>query len=59
MAKQKKEVIHAVIITEKGMVIKFKLDEVPEIKRGSVGVRGVRVKPDDKIVALSVYQTLE
>ena len=55
----KKLVSHAVVITEKGKVIKFKLDEIPEIKRGGIGVRGVTVQEGDRIVSLSVYQTLE
>ena len=41
------ENLFAVLQTNKGIFIKFKLSEISEMKKGAIGVRGIRLTPDD------------
>ncbi len=38
-----------VLQTRDGIFLRFKLDEVPEKKKGAVGVRGIKLSPGDEI----------
>ena len=46
------EVDHIVLQTHKGVFLKFAFEEIPEKKKGAIGVRGIRLTPDDKIESL-------
>ena len=46
------EPTYIVLQTNKGMFLKFAYEEVPEKKKGAVGVRGIKLTPDDKVDAL-------
>ena len=46
------EVDHIVLQTHKGIFLKFAFEEIPEKKKGAIGVRGIRLTPDDKIESL-------
>lgn len=38
-----------VLQTKEGVFLRFKLNEVPEKKKGAVGVRGIKLSPEDEI----------
>ncbi len=38
--------------TEKGMYLRFAAEDVPEKKKGAVGVRGMKIEPKDKLEAV-------
>ena len=38
-----------ILQTEKGVFLRFKLDEIPEKKKGAIGVRGIKLLPDDMV----------
>ena len=40
---------HAVLQTHKGLFLKFAIEEVPEKKKGAIGVRGIKLGTDDFI----------
>ena len=40
--------------TEKGYCLRFQITEVPEKKKGAVGVRGMKIGKDDKLLAVYV-----
>ena len=40
---------HVVLQTHKGVFLKFALEEVPEKKKGAVGVRGIKLAADDSV----------
>ncbi|HEY5103698.1 MAG TPA: DNA gyrase subunit A [Acidimicrobiales bacterium] len=44
------------IVTYRGMAIRFKEEEVREMGRDSTGVRGVKLKPDDRAISLDVVR---
>jgi DNA gyrase subunit A len=44
------------IVTYRGMAIRFKEDEVREMGRDSTGVRGIKLKPDDRAISLDVVR---
>ena len=46
------DVDHVVLQTHKGVFLKFAFEEIPEKKKGAIGVRGIRLTPDDKIESL-------
>ena len=41
-----------VLQTHKGIFLKFPFEEIPEKKKGAIGVRGIRLGTDDKIEAV-------
>jgi len=41
-----------VIQTKNGMFLRFSLDEIPEMKKNSKGVRGIKLEKDDELEAL-------
>ncbi|MBI4235235.1 DNA gyrase subunit A [Candidatus Peregrinibacteria bacterium] len=47
------------IITKNGKSIRFNEEEMHEIGRASIGVRGIRVKPDDEAVQMEVIKDKE
>ena len=49
-----KEGDDVVIVTEGGMSIRFPVSEVTVHNRGAAGVRGIRFKPGDRVVAMDV-----
>jgi DNA gyrase subunit A len=46
---------HAVLQTHKGLFLKFAIEEIPEKKKGAVGVRGMKLTENDLLEA--VYYT--
>jgi DNA gyrase subunit A len=44
------------IVTYRGMAIRFKEAEVREMGRDSTGVRGIKLKPDDRAISLDVVR---
>ncbi len=40
---------HLALATEKGYFLRFPAAEIPEKKKGAVGVRGIRLSPEDKV----------
>jgi len=44
------------VVTFRGMSIRFNEDEVREVGRDSTGVRGIKLKTDDKAIALDVVR---
>jgi DNA gyrase subunit A len=44
------------VVTFRGMAIRFNEDEVREVGRDSMGVRGIKVKADDKAISLDVVR---
>ena len=42
-----------ILQTEKGVFLRFPIKEVPEQKKGTLGVRGIKLNPDD--VVSNVY----
>jgi DNA gyrase subunit A len=42
------------IVTEKGMTIRFAASDVRDMGRSAAGVRGITLKPDDAVVSLDV-----
>ena len=40
---------HAVLQTHKGLFLKFAIEEIPEKKKGAIGVRGIKLGTDDFI----------
>jgi len=44
------------IVTYRGMAIRFREEEVREMGRDSTGVRGIRLKPDDRAISLDVVR---
>ena len=44
------------VVTYRGVAIRFNEGEVREVGRDSMGVRGIRVKSDDKAIALDVVR---
>ena len=49
-----KEEDDVVIVTERGMSIRFPVSEVTVHNRGAAGVRGIKFKPGDRVVAMDV-----
>ena len=47
------DIDHIVLQTHKGVFLKFAFEEIPEKKKGAIGVRGIRLSADDKVE--SVY----
>lgn len=45
-----------VLQTSKGQFLKFKADEVPEKKKGAIGVRGIRLMPEDYVERVYVFE---
>ena len=45
-----------IIVTRNGQSIRFKEDNVRSMGRASMGVRGIRLKGDDKVVAMDVIK---
>jgi DNA gyrase subunit A len=48
-----------VIVTENGQSIRFKASDVRPMGRASIGVRGIRLKGDDKVVEMDVVKEPE
>ena len=44
------------VVTYRGVAIRFNEDEVREVGRDSMGVRGIKLKGDDKAIALDVVR---
>jgi DNA gyrase subunit A len=44
------------IVTYRGMAIRFKEEEVREMGRDATGVRGIKLKPDDRSISLDVVR---
>ncbi|HVB50949.1 MAG TPA: DNA gyrase subunit A [Acidimicrobiales bacterium] len=44
------------MVTYRGMAIRFKEEEVREMGRDSTGVRGIKLKPDDRAISLDVVR---
>ena len=42
--------------TEKGMYLRFAAEDVPEKKKGAVGVRGMKIEPKDKLDAIYLLE---
>ena len=49
-----KESDECVIVTEKGMAIRFPSNEIREMGRGAAGVRGIKLRAGDHVVSLDV-----
>lgn len=49
LVKEKDDVI---AVTQKGRVIRFKVNEIKRVERASVGVKLMRLSPEDKVVSL-------
>jgi len=47
----------AVLITHEGMSVRFEESDVRAVSRDSIGVRGISLGKDDKVVALAVVDT--
>ena len=45
--------------TEKGMYLRFAAEDVPEKKKGAVGVRGMKIEPKDKLDAIYLLEAEE
>lgn len=45
--------------TEKGMYLRFAAEDVPEKKKGAVGVRGMKIEPKDKLDAIYLLEAGE
>lgn len=45
-----KDTQSVVLETKKSMFLRFSLDEIPEKKKGAVGVRGMKLSADDEII---------
>jgi DNA gyrase subunit A len=45
------------VVTYRGMSIRFNEDEVREVGRDSTGVRGIKLKDDDKAISLDVVRS--
>lgn len=45
--------------TEKGMYLRFAANDVPEKKKGAVGVRGMKIDPKDKLEAVYLLENEE
>ncbi|SET72348.1 DNA gyrase subunit A [Natronincola peptidivorans] len=45
-----------IMITAKGMAIRFKEDDVRDMGRGAMGVRGINLSEEDKLVAMEVAE---
>ena len=43
-----------ILVTKKGMSIKFKEKDVREMGRTAAGVRGIRLKKDDKVISMDI-----
>jgi DNA gyrase subunit A len=48
-----------ILVTNLGMSINFKEDEVRETARDTAGVRGIKLKPSDSLVGMIVYQDVK
>ena len=46
------ETSQVVLQTHKGIFLKFPFEEIPEKKKGAIGVRGIRLGTDDKVEAV-------
>jgi DNA gyrase subunit A len=44
------------MVTYRGMAIRFKENEVREMGRDATGVRGIKLRPDDRAISLDVVQ---
>ena len=47
---------HIVLATDKSFFLKFNISDVPEKKRGAIGVRGIKLSNGDKINSVYTYQ---
>ena len=45
------------VVTYRGMSIRFNEDEVREVGRDSTGVRGIKLKDDDRAISLDVVRS--
>ena len=48
-----------VLQTEKGMFLRFLASDIPEKKKGAVGVRGMKIDPKDTLKAVYVLEQEE
>jgi len=46
-----------VLQTGKGIFLRFPLEEVPEKKKGAVGVRGIRLEPGDEVEGVYLLES--
>jgi len=49
-----KETNEVALVTEKGKLNKFRVDSFKSVSRTGVGVRGIKLSPDDKVVSMKV-----
>ena len=42
--------------TEEGYFLRFLVEEVPKMKKGAVGVRGIRLKKDDSLHRVYLFE---
>ena len=46
------DLTHVILQTHKGIFLKFALEEVPEKKKGAIGVRGIKLAADDRVESI-------
>ncbi len=47
---------YIVISTSKGMILKFPCEAIRSTSRGSLGVKAIRLKEEDKVVSVNIVE---